>query len=107
MTCKGSCTNSFSILFKIDTNYLELLYGDLPENTLAQKLKKFKLLRGLTQHQLATLTGVSRAMINEIEAGYRKNVSSDILTKLFFYIWCTYFYIQNTIYVKINISYIL
>lgn len=64
----------------INENYLK--YGELEENTLAQRLKKAKLLKGLTQEQLALIAGLSRSTINELEAGYRDNITRDTLIKL-------------------------
>lgn len=67
---------------QIAINENDLKYGDLEENTLAQRLKKAKLLKGLTQEQLALNTGLSRSTINELEAGYRDNITRDTLLKL-------------------------
>ena len=82
MTCKGSCTNSFSILFKIDTNYLELLYGDLPEISLADRFKKARLIKGINQEQLACLTHLSKSTIQDLEVGNRNTLYKDTLLKL-------------------------
>lgn len=67
---------------QIAINENDLKYGELEENTLAQRLKKAKLLKGLTQEQLALSTGLSRSTINELEAGYRDNITRDTLLKL-------------------------
>lgn len=67
---------------QIAINENDLKYGELEENTLAQRLKKAKLLKGLTQEQLALNTGLSRSTINELEAGYRDNITRDTLLKL-------------------------
>lgn len=67
---------------QIAINENDLKYGELEENTLAQRLKKAKLLKGLTQEQLALKTGLSRSTINELEAGYRDNITRDTLLKL-------------------------
>lgn len=67
---------------QIAINENDLKYGELEENTLAQRLKKAKLLKGLTQEQLALSTGLSRSTINELEAGYRDNITIDTLLKL-------------------------
>lgn len=73
---------SFCSLYQIAINENKLKYGNLEEKTLAQRLKKAKLLKGLTQEQLALNTGLSRATINELEAGYRDNITRDTLYKL-------------------------
>lgn len=67
---------------QIAINENDLKYSELEENTLAQRLKKAKLLKGFTQEQLALNTGLSRATISELEAGYRNNISRDTLIKL-------------------------
>ena len=62
-------------MFQIAIDINKLLYNDLPVGSLSARLKKAKLLLNLTQKELATLTGLSRATINEIEAGCRENIS--------------------------------
>jgi DNA-binding XRE family transcriptional regulator len=64
----------------IDEN--KLMYSDLPENTFAEKIKKAKMLKGLTQEELSKVTGLSRSTINELEADYRDNITRDTLNKL-------------------------
>ena len=46
---------------QIAINENDLKYGELEETTLAQRLKKAKLLKGLTQEKLALKTGLSRS----------------------------------------------
>lgn len=58
------------------------MYSDLKENTFAERLKKAKMLKGLTQEQLALATGLSRSTISDLEAGYRDNITRDTLVKL-------------------------
>ena len=69
-------------MFQIAIDINKLLYNDLPVGSLSARLKKAKLLLNLTQKELATLTGLSRATINEIEAGCRENISRATLIKL-------------------------
>lgn len=59
-----------------------LLYNDLPTKTLADRIKKAKLVAGFTQKEMAKLTGLSFSSINELESGYRKNINIDTLKKL-------------------------
>ena len=60
----------------------DLLYGDMPTNTLSERMKKAKLIKGLTQYQLSKLTGLSRSTINELESGYRDDITRETLLKL-------------------------
>lgn len=60
----------------------ELFNNDLPENTFALRFKKAKMLKGLTQDQLAKATGLNRGTISELEAGYRENITRETLVKL-------------------------
>ena len=69
-------------MFQFDINLSELLYGDLPEDTFAQRLTKAKLLANVTQVQLAKLTGLSKSTIDELESGMRDNITIDTLKKL-------------------------
>lgn len=69
-------------MFQIAINEKELLYGDLPEDTFAQRLTKAKLLADVTQVQLANLTGLSKSTIDELESGMRDNITVDTLKKL-------------------------
>jgi len=69
-------------LFQIAIIENELMYDDLPCNTLAERIKKAKFIEGLTQENLAKLTGLSRSTINELEAGYRDNINRDTLNNL-------------------------
>lgn len=75
-------TSSISSLFQTAININELLYEDLPEETFSDRLKKAKLITGLTQKELSEKTGVSLSTINELEAGYRDNIQRDTLLKL-------------------------
>lgn len=69
-------------MFQVDTNVSSVLYGDLPVVTFADRIKKAKLIRGISQEDLSKLTGLSRATISELEAGYRDTVTRDTLYKL-------------------------
>lgn len=42
-------------------------YSDLPEDTFGQRLKKVRLIKGLSQYDLSELTGVQRGMIASYE----------------------------------------
>ncbi|WP_368254974.1 helix-turn-helix domain-containing protein, partial [Clostridium paraputrificum] len=63
-------------------NINNLLYDDMPIDTLSDRIKKAKLVAGLTQKELVKLTGLSRSTINELEAGYRDNITRETLLKL-------------------------
>ena len=54
----------------------------MPTNTLSERIKKAKLIKGLTQYQLSKLTGLSRSTINELESGYRDDITRETLLKL-------------------------
>lgn len=54
----------------------------MPTNTLSERMKKAKLIKGLTQYQLSKLTGLSRSTINELESGYRDDITRETLLKL-------------------------
>lgn len=69
-------------MFQIAINWNNLQYSDLPCNTFAERLKKAKLIAGFTQETLAKATGLSKATICELEAGYREHISKDTLLKL-------------------------
>ena len=66
--------------FDIDLN--ELLYSNLPIETFANRITKAKLYADISQEQLSKLTGLSRATVNELEAGYRDTPTKDTLLKL-------------------------
>ena len=63
-------------------NINNLLYDDMPIDTLSNRIKKAKLVAGITQKELVKLTGLSRSTINELEAGYRDNITRETLLKL-------------------------
>ena len=42
-------------------------YSDLPEDTFGQRLKKLRLIKGLSQYDLSELTGLQRGMIASYE----------------------------------------
>jgi DNA-binding XRE family transcriptional regulator len=47
-------------------------YSDLPEFTLAEKVKKYRLINGLTQKQLGDKIGVSENTVYNIEGSRTK-----------------------------------
>ena len=49
--------------------------------TLSETLKRYRALRGLSQERLATLAGVNRTFVGQIER-QQKNVSIDSLRRL-------------------------
>jgi transcriptional regulator with XRE-family HTH domain len=49
--------------------------------TLSESLKKYRALRGLSQEDLATVAGVNRTFVSQIER-QQKNVSIDSLRRL-------------------------
>ena len=63
-------------------NINELLYRDMPTNTLSDRIKKAKLIKGLNQCELSKLTGLSRSTITELESGYREDITRETLLKL-------------------------
>lgn len=63
-------------------NLNELYYTNLACNTLAERLKKAKLIKGINQKQLSKITSLDRSTICEIERGSRDNISRDTLLKL-------------------------
>lgn len=69
-------------MFQIAIDINELIYGDLPTKTLADRIKKAKLILDITQEELAEKTGLSRHTICELEAGYRDNILVDTIEKL-------------------------
>ncbi len=69
-------------MFKFDMNLVDLLYKDFPINTFANRITKARLYAGISQKELSNLTGLSRSTINELEAGYRDDISKDTLLKL-------------------------
>lgn len=66
--------------FDIDIN--TLIGYDLPCDTFAQRLKKARILAGLSQIELAEAASLSRATINDYETGYLDSISKDTLLKL-------------------------
>jgi Helix-turn-helix. len=70
------------MLVQFDINLNELLYDDLPCDTFAQRLSKAKIIAGFSQKTLSEATGLSQSTINELDAGYRDNITKDTLLKL-------------------------
>lgn len=69
-------------MFQTTISINQLLYDDLPCDTFAERIKKAKLLAGISQEELSKITGLSRSTICDLEAGYRDRVSKDTLHKL-------------------------
>jgi|LGOV01.1.fsa_nt_gb transcriptional regulator with XRE-family HTH domain len=47
-------------------------YSTLPETTLAERVKKYRLINGITQRQLSDKIGVSECTVNNIERSRTK-----------------------------------
>lgn len=54
----------------------------MPCNNLAQRPKKARMLTGMSQVELAKEVGISRSVLNEVEAGYRDKILRPTLLKL-------------------------
>lgn len=63
-------------------NLNELLYNDLPTTTFSERLKKAKLIKGVSQKQLAKMSNLDRSTLCELERGTRTNITRDTLLKL-------------------------
>ncbi|WP_139376110.1 helix-turn-helix transcriptional regulator [Clostridium oryzae] len=59
-----------------------LQFADMPCNNLAQRPKKARMLTGMSQVELAKEVGISRSVLNEVEAGYRDKILRPTLLKL-------------------------
>lgn len=70
------------MLVQFDIDIKDLFYSDLPSDTFAQRLSKAKNIASLSQRTLSEATGLSRSTINELEAGYRDNITKNTLLKL-------------------------
>ena len=69
-------------MFKFDMNLSQLLYCDLPIDTFANRITKAKLYVGASQEELSKLTGLSRSTVNDLESGYRNEITKNTLLKL-------------------------
>jgi DNA-binding XRE family transcriptional regulator len=69
-------------MFEFDISLNELLFNDLPCKTFSQRLSKAKSVVDYSQRTLSEATGLSLSTINELEAGYRDNISRCTLNKL-------------------------
>ena len=74
--------NSFCKNVQSAINIIDLYYKDLSESTFALRFKKAKLYANMSQEQLASATNLSRSTINDLECGYREEISLDTLQKL-------------------------
>ncbi|WP_079428129.1 helix-turn-helix domain-containing protein [Clostridium oryzae] len=70
------------MVVQIATNWKLLQFADMPCNNLAQRLKKARMLTGMSQVELANKIGISRSVLNEVEAGYRDKILRPTLLKL-------------------------
>lgn len=82
MACQCSCTYCFSVLVEFDIDINTLIGYDLPCVTFAERLKKARILAGLSQIELAEAASLSRATINDYEVSNLDNISRDTLLKL-------------------------
>ncbi len=70
------------MLFQIAININESKYSDLKCDTLAERLKKAKLMAGFSQRTLANATGLNLSTISALESNSRDNITRDTLLKL-------------------------
>lgn len=69
-------------MFQIAININESKYSDLKCDTLAERLKKAKLMAGFSQRTLANATGLNLSTISALESNSRDNITINTLLKL-------------------------
>ncbi|NLJ84783.1 MAG: helix-turn-helix transcriptional regulator [Halanaerobiaceae bacterium] len=82
MTPNLKSINKLSRALDVSIDYL-FNYKDLPENNIGQKIKKYRLLKGWSQKELAENAGLNPSTILKIEQGLTKYPSNKTLKKIF------------------------
>lgn len=78
---------TFKEVFKDIENSSNIVYIDLPESTLAEKIYKLRMLHGLTQKEFALNTNIGYSTVCKYETGF--NSSENNLMKI-----CNYFHLN-------------
>ena len=68
MPCQATCTYCLCVN-SLNATFIHSLYdySDLPEDTFGQRLKKLRLLKGLSQYELGNQIGMQHSMIGSYE----------------------------------------
>ena len=68
MPCQATCTYCLCV-DSLNATFIHNLYdySDLPEDTFGQRLKKLRLLKGLSQYELGNQIGMQHSMIGSYE----------------------------------------
>lgn len=90
--CKVNETTIFKEVFKTIKSDNSLAYATLPEETIAQKLYKLRMLNGYTQREFAKVCSIGYSSVCKYETGFKP--SNDNLNKICstFNIDINYFY---------------
>lgn len=69
-------TATFKKIFKPIENETSILFRELPENTVAEKIRKLRLMEGLTQRQFAKKCDIGYSSLCKYETGHNINLSN-------------------------------
>ncbi|EKS4344877.1 helix-turn-helix transcriptional regulator [Clostridium botulinum] len=75
-TCKVNKTATFKKIFKtIETNE-SVAYSNLPEDTIAEKIYKLRMIKGCTQREFAKMCSIGYSSLCKYELGFNPSIKN-------------------------------
>ncbi|MDU1422616.1 helix-turn-helix domain-containing protein [Clostridium sporogenes] len=75
-TCKVNKTATFKKIFKTIESNESVAYSSLPEDTIAEKIYKLRMIKGCTQREFAKICSIGYSSLCKYELGFNPSIKN-------------------------------